>query len=256
MIHATLDGAVWIVALARPERRNALTPDMASALLGAIDATPASARAILLRGEGAAFCSGFDLKVCLERPGTLEVLLRTLGEVVLALRVENPRPVVIAVQGAAIAGGCALLGGADVVVAESSAKFGYPVLPLGISPAVSAPFLRRCISSGRARARLLDPSLIDGAEAARIGLVHECVSTPVQVADRAREIAEMLAGKPPGAIAATRSWLAEIESFGNEPAQGLNASLSIVESQEQRDALARLFTKSNAMLVNERGGPR
>ncbi len=243
MIKAALEGSVWVVTLARGDRRNALTPGMVEALLAGVRSPDPAARAMLIAGEGAVFCAGFDLRLCMDEAGTLERLLRGLSETVGALRVECELPVVIAAHGAAIAGGCALLGGADLVVSDAGAKIGYPVVPLGISPAVSAPFLRRCVGDGVARRLLLDPGLIDGREAARLGLVHECVRGPEEVLPRARAMAEELAGKPPGAIAATRAWLAEIERVGGEGERALGASLSRVESDEQKAGLRALFAQ-------------
>jgi enoyl-CoA hydratase/carnithine racemase len=246
MIRREVVGDVLIVSLDRTDRRNALTPTMFDQLGQALDNTPSQVRAILLAGEGAAFCAGFDLRLCLDRPGTLESLLRSLSALIRRLRFDQPRPVVVAAHGAAIAGGCALLGAGDVVLSDDQAKIGYPVTPLGISPAVSAAFLRLCIPDGKARERLLDPALLSGREAARIGLVHECVTRPEDVRPRAMETARSLASKPPDAIAATRGWLAEIEQrwLGAAPTsaeQSLAASLSRVESREQQERLRRLF---------------
>jgi enoyl-CoA hydratase/carnithine racemase len=232
------------------EKRNALTPMMLQDMLDACAGVPAEARAILLTGEGAVFCAGFDLKLCLDQPGTLESLLRGLSAVISHLRYTQPLPVVVAAHGAAIAGGCALLGAGDLVVTDANAKIGYPVLPLGISPAVSAAFLRRCITDGRARARLLDPTLIDGREAMRIGLALECLEQAGDVRARALDVARSLASKPPWAMAATRRWLGDLErrtvaseDRDADAARALSASLSIVESDEQREGLTRLLTR-------------
>jgi enoyl-CoA hydratase/carnithine racemase len=255
VIRREVVGDVAVVTLSRAEKRNALTPGMLGELRGVIErlksteiAEPISvareARALVLAGDGKVFCGGFDLKMCQDEPGTLELLLRGLHEVIAALR-GLPVPVVVAAHGAAIAGGCALLGGADVVVTDAGAKLGYPVTPLGISPAVSAPFLRLLTGDGRARERLLDPALVSGREAARIGLAHECVELPEQVRPRALEIAVGLAAKPAGAVRATRGWLREIEDLrgggGADVERGLRASLSVVGSGEEREGLARLF---------------
>ncbi len=247
MIRRDLHDRVWVVTLDRSDRRNALTPDMLADLSRAIQLTPPDARAILLTGAGAMFCSGFDLKLCVDSPGTLESLLRGLSSIVARLRWEQDLPVVVAAQGGAIAGGCALLGAGDLVVADASAKIGYPVTPLGISPAVSAAFLRLCVTDAKARERLLDPALITGREAARIGLVHECVERPEQVLPRAMELAGLLARKPHDAIRETRRWMREIEQTlcscvaGADANRSLEASLRIIESPEQRERLAAML---------------
>lgn len=240
------DGDVAVIVLVRPDRRNALTPGMFERLNEAVGtAEQGDARALLLAGEGPAFCGGFDLKMCLDQPGTLEVLLRSLAGLVQRLR-AIPKPVVIAAHGAAIAGGCALLAAADYVVADEGTKVGYPVVPLGISPAVSAATLRLAIGDGRARERLLDPALISGAEAARIGLVHEVVKTTEEVRPRALDAARGLAAKPAGAFAATKIWMNEIGDRmapDDAPGRALAASLGLVGSEEERSRLQRMFRK-------------
>jgi enoyl-CoA hydratase/carnithine racemase len=241
-----LDNAVYSVVIDRPDKRNALTPEMLDAMVAAVGSTPGSARVLLLRGEGPVFCGGFDLKLCLEKPGTLEALLRGLAAAVGALKGVSI-PVVCAAHGAAIAGGCALLGGCDIVITSDTAKLGYPVTPLGISPAVSAPFLRLLTGDGPARERLLDPVLIGGRRAAEIGLAHESLAAPEAVLPRALAVASELAAKPPGALVATRAWIREIEDAigpAAAPETGLAASLSLVGSPEERERLAGLFRKT------------
>jgi enoyl-CoA hydratase/carnithine racemase len=245
MIRSVLEGGVWSVVLDRPDKRNAMTPAMLDAMNGALAAPPAGARSLLLRGEGPVFCGGFDLKMCAETPGTLDALLRGLAAAVATLK-TLPVPVVCAAQGAAIAGGCALLGGCDIVITNDAAKLGYPVTPLGISPAVSGPFLRHVVGDGPARERQLDPVLIDGRRGVAIGLAHESLPTPEAVLPRALQVGTELAAKPSGALAATRGWLHEIEEAMSPVSareMGLAASLSLVGSAEERERLAAIFRR-------------
>jgi len=230
-----VDG-VQRVVLSRPERRNALTPAMLADLADSVERA-SDARALLLLGEGAVFCAGFDLDLCAGEGGeaNLRALLEGLSRCVVALR-ELPCPVVLGVQGAAIAGGCALLGGADAVVAHPDAKLGYPVTRLGISPAVSAPFVG--LAPGQSRRLMLDPGLIDGRRALGIGLVHESHDEPAR---RAAELARELAAKPTHAMAATKRWLNELSPA--DARQGLDVSLSLVGSDESRRLLAAALHK-------------
>ncbi|MBX3378833.1 MAG: enoyl-CoA hydratase/isomerase family protein [Phycisphaeraceae bacterium] len=237
MIKSALQGNVFEITLSRPEKRNALTPEMLADLRAAIAVIPKEARALLLSGEGAAFCAGFDLALCKDSPdGTvMRALLTGLHECIAALRVLEI-PVVIAAQGAAIAGGCALLGGGDVILTNADAKLGYPVARLGVSPAVSAPFLRNLAGDGVARARELENGLIDGRAALACGLAHECLEAPEAVRSRALEVARDLASKPGHAMAATKRWLAEIAPI-SLAAQGLSVSLARVGSEEEKRLL-------------------
>jgi enoyl-CoA hydratase/carnithine racemase len=244
VIRTTLNGAVVEVAFARPEKKNALTPAMLDEFCRAVESIDPEAKAVVVAGDGDAFCSGFDLSLCRENSDALAELLKGLASAILALR-KLPQPVVMAVQGAAIAGGCALLGGADVVVTHREAKLGYPVVKLGISPAVSMPFLMPAVGAGAARARALDTSLISGTEAARIGLAHECRETAGEVLPRARAIAQEIAAKPAVGVRASKAWLNELDRTLEHPhaLSGLKTSLSLVGSEEERSRLAELWKK-------------
>lgn len=226
--------------LCRAERRNAMTPamlDELQAALGVLEASPP--RALLVAGEGEAFCAGFDLSLCRESDEVLRQLLTGLSHIVRRLR-RLACPVAMAVQGAAVAGGCAMLAGADVVITHAGARLGYPVVRLGISPAVTGPGLRLAAGDGPARARMLDPELIDGREAARVGLAHECLPEAGDVLGRARQVAVELASKGATAVAATRALLAQIEGTDHDIDfdAALAASLGIVGGAEQRSRLA------------------
>ncbi len=247
MISTRREGDVGLLMLDRPDKRNALTPEMLAELPGAARRLAQDCRAIVLGGEGRAFCAGFDLKMCAadETGATMRALLEGLGRGVAALRSLDV-PVVAAAHGAAIAGGAALLGGADVVVADRGAKIGYPVVRIGVSPAVSAPTLAHAMGAGGARARLLHPEIIDGDEAHARGLVHELVEEHGQVLDRAVAIARSMASKPGEGVVATRRWVNEIESgltpLGAEAGElALQASLAITGAEDERARLAAMW---------------
>jgi len=237
------DRSIALVLLDRPEKRNALTPEMLETLCEALELAPMSHDAIVLGGEGKLFCSGFDLSLCKADPsgGVMRSLLTGLSRACTIMR-RTEKPVVIAAHGAAIAGGCALLGGADVVVCDSNAKLGYPVTKIGVSPAVSAPFLANNVTLGAARELLLLPELISGEAAHAKGLVHELVQTREEVRERAVAIASDLANKPPHAYAATKCWLNELELTTHDLVikLGLDASLSLTGGEEEQRLLAQL----------------
>ena len=230
----------------RPAKKNALTPDMLEHLrlmLGELsEPRSPSAGAVLLDGNGAAFCSGFDLTLCKENSDALRILLTSLSAAISAMR-SCPLPVVVAAHGAALAGGCALLGGADLVVSHTDARIGYPVVRLGISPAVSAPFLAQSVGFGPARERLLDSSLISGWQALQLGLVHECIEDAGKVRERALQLAELLALKPAGGMRATKALLNELDESLDDPRirRALETSLSLVGCPEERARVAQLW---------------
>jgi enoyl-CoA hydratase/carnithine racemase len=234
---------VGVITLARPEQRNALTPAMLTALTSSVGQLAGVSRAIVLTGEGAVFCAGFDLTLCRDAPdgSVMRQLLIGLSASIRILR-AIALPVVIAAQGGAIAGGCALLGGGDIVITNADAKLGYPVLRLGVSPAVSGPFIQAAVGGGHARARLLDTQLITGTQALEIGLAHECTPTPGEVFSSAMAIATQISGFPQTALQTTKRWLAEVEAARvgseDEPNLALAASLQLCGGDEERRLLA------------------
>lgn len=250
--HITRDGPAGPVRLAlvlldRREKKNALTPDMLENIRAAADAVHeegAATRALVLAGEGDAFCAGFDLSLCRDDALAMGALLTKLSLAVRTLR-RMPIPVVVAAHGAAIAGGCALLGGGDVVVTDANAKMGYPVVRLGVSPAVTAPFLTLGVGHARTRERLLDPALISGTEALRIGVAHECVERAEEVRERSLAIATRLGGKPRFAVASTKRWLGEIEGVDVDERldRSLAVSMDLAGGEEERQRLAALWRK-------------
>lgn len=241
---------ILIIRFDRPDKRNALTPGMLASLVSNLD-TAWSAHAIVLSGVGETFCSGFDLALCHADDSALSSLLEGLSRVVRALR-AIPAPVIASAHGAAIAGGCALLSGCDLVVTNRTATLGYPVLRLGISPAVAAPALNLSVGAGPARARLLSGQLITGVEAHHMGLAHHLVDDAAQSEARAIELARDLVAKPRHALAYTKNFLNKVDDALN-PAHSPLAplldtafatSLSLTGTPEQRERLAAFLAKT------------
>lgn len=258
MIAVHDESALRTITLARANKKNALTVDMLDQLASAFDSpSPASQtrpspsvgpgeqhpRVILLQGLGDTFCSGFDMALCRDNPTVLAEMLAGLSRVVRLIR-AHPAAVVVSVVGAAVAGGCALVAAADYVVTHATAKLGYPVVRLGISPAVNVPTLRLAIGDGMCRTRALDPALISGAEAHRIGLVHECLPTANDCAERAAVVAIELATKG-DALSTTKMWLNEVDHSLDTASLNvaLHASMELVGAQEQVDRVAALWSK-------------
>ncbi len=249
---ATLSGEPPILWLHDPAVRNALTPTALDELAKCTATLSNAGHPIVIAGRGSAFCSGFDLKLCRDDPGALAELLHRLHHVIGMLKSANV-PVVIAAHGAAVAGACAMFGGADYVVTDANAKIGYPVVRIGLSPAVSAPFLSHQVAASTMRRLMLDASLINGRQALEVGLVHECVATPEEVLPAAMAAARNLISKPPVAFAATKNLLREIEALqqesnANPPAEGwasrgLSVSLATANTDETRTRLASLPLK-------------
>lgn len=241
MIAVDVVDGVRRVTLQRPEKRNALTPGALASLAAAIEREDA-ARVVLITGEGPVFCAGFDLDLCRDDGPEQRVMrefLTLLHHAIRAMR-QCDRPIVLCAHGAAVAGGCALLGGADVVVTDRAARLGYPVTRLGISPAVSAPYLRQSVHDGPTRTRLLDAALITGEQAHAMGLVHTVAEAPGDATAAAIGCATALAAKPAAALAATKAWLRAVAPVGLAE-EALATSLSLVAGDEAMGRLRSLW---------------
>jgi methylglutaconyl-CoA hydratase len=171
---------VRTVTLNRPERRNAMTPEMQVELIAAMEeAAVSNCRVVVFSGAGDAFCSGLDLSA-LQKIGDKSAqehradaervarLFRTLYEL--------PKPTIAAVHGAAIAGGTGMATICDFTLAVPAAKFGYTEARIGFVPAIVSAFLALQIGDKRTRDLLLTARLFDAAEAYRLGLVNEVVA--------------------------------------------------------------------------------
>lgn len=204
------DGPVAVITLNRPEVRNALNREAITALTAAfrrLDAGPADVRVAVLRGAGEqAFCSGADLRevaaaatdVAAARAyfGALAELLETMAGVRF--------PIIAAVRGYALAGGCGLAAACDVTLAADDAVFGLPEVNVGLFPLVVMVPILRAAGRKRAFALMLTGERIDAAEAERIGLVTRVV--PAADLDReAHRLAEGIAGRSPAAVAAGKA---------------------------------------------------
>src|SRR5256714_2599909 len=172
-----VEGAVALVTLNRPEKRNALNDALVAALKDALRDADAreDVRAVVVTGAGADFCSGADLSA-----------LKKISEASVEENMEDARkllelytltrsvrvPVVAAVRGRALAGGCGLATACDIVLAASSARFGYPEVKIGFVPAMVMAILRRNVSEKRAFELITRGEEISADEAERIGLVN------------------------------------------------------------------------------------
>jgi methylglutaconyl-CoA hydratase len=204
------DGPLATITLTRAEKRNAISALMITDLLLAFDHVEASAaRALILTGSGKAFCAGMDLD------GLRAIASQSHQDHVedsrrmakMFYRIYSfPKPLITAVNGAAIAGGCGIATLADFTLAVPDAKFGYTEVKIGFVPALVSVFLRRQIGEKRARDLLLSGRIFDAAEAFRFGLVTEIVP-PEELLARAREIATAVVAASPTSVARTKQLL-------------------------------------------------
>lgn len=207
-IHAPVrvhtEGAVGVVTLNRPDKRNALDLAMRGAIAQAVAALDADAQvmAIVITGSDTVFAAGADLNLLVDK-GAQDVADIDLGRY--WAPVANARkPVIAAVSGFALGAGCELALMCDFIVADESARFGQPELAVGIMPgAGGTQRLVRSLGKQVASMMLLTGEQLTAARAFQLGLVAE-MAEPGQTLTRALALAAKAARMPPKAVAATR----------------------------------------------------
>ena len=174
------NGSARTLTLNRPEKRNALNDALVAELKEALKEADAdeNLRAIVIRGAGKDFCSGADLESLRKiSEASYEENLedaRSLAELFASIR-RVKIPVIAAVHGRALAGGCGLATACDLVIAAGSARFGYPEVKIGFVPAIVMAFLRRNVSEKKAFEIATQGFEYSATEVERLGLVNYVV---------------------------------------------------------------------------------
>jgi len=209
-VSASRHGATLRLALNRPEVFNAFNREMALELQQALrdaDADP-EVRAVLLTGEGRAFCSGQDLAEAVDPngPGLDRILSEHYNPLVLQLRALR-KPVVVAVNGVAAGAGANLALAGDVVLAAQSAKFIQAFSKIGLIPDTGGTLtLPRLVGFAKASAWMMLADSVTAEEAERHGLIYRVVADD-SLADEALAVAQKLAAMPTEALALTKEAL-------------------------------------------------
>ena len=204
-------GAVRTLTLNRPDRRNALTPQMQDELIAALEATAAdpAIRVLILTGAGQSFCAGLDLSALQamqdQSAEELAAGAQRIARMFQALH-QLPQPTIAAVNGHAIAGGTGLATLCDFTLAVPEAKFGYTEVRIGFVPALVSAYLQLQVGEKRARDLLLTARLFPASEALTLGLVTEIVASDA-LKIRAEELATTLIRNSPSSLRATKTLL-------------------------------------------------
>ena len=174
----TVDNFVASITLNRPEKRNALNDEVIAGIKQGLKSAAAdkTVRVVVISGAGKDFCSGADLSALQKIAGASVAEnaedARSLLELFLLIR-QLQVPVVAAVTGRALAGGCGLATACDLVLASASARFGYPEVKIGFVPAMVMAILRRNVSEKRAFELITRGAEISAEQAREFGLVNE-----------------------------------------------------------------------------------
>lgn len=225
-------GCLWLT-LNRPQRLNALTPELHRALREALEhaETQNTVRAIVITGTGRAFCAGQDLAERRFADGEAPDLGASLDEFynpLARLLYSYKKPLIAAVNGSAAGAGAVLALWCDIVIAAKSACFIQSFAKIGLSSDTgSAWILPRLVGLPRARAMMLLGEKIDATTAAQWGLIWECVEDDMLI-EKTEEIACRLADAPPLAIDAIR------QSLREAPFASLNQQLDMERETQHR----------------------
>src|SRR2546429_578075 len=240
---------VAAITLNRPDKRNAISHELIGDLLRALEgaAQTESIRVVILTGAGKAFCSGMDLddlkalaaRSQAENVKDSETMVRLFRAIY-----QFPKPTIAAVNGAAIAGGCAIATLCDFTLASHEAKFGYTEVRIGFVPAIVSSFLIWQIGEKHARDLLLTGRILDAEEAHRLGLVNQ-ILPPDQVMPCAREIARVLMENSPVSLRATKKLLAGYtrDALERQVSEAIQENAWIRTTEDFREGIAAFLEK-------------
>src|SRR5262245_51649990 len=202
----------WII-LNRPEKRNALNSELIVELDRKLAAYEEGTepRVLIISGEGNAFCSGLDLEELkkMSEKSYAESLQDARNYAQLLKRIYlHPKPIIAAVNGPAVAGGCGLASVCDLTIAASTARFGYTEAKIGFVPVIVSYFLVRIMGEKNVREMLMTARLVEALEAQRLGLVNEVVEM-ADLRSRVRSAARRLSENSPYSLKLTKLLLSK-----------------------------------------------
>jgi methylglutaconyl-CoA hydratase len=244
-----VEAGIARITLNRPEKRNALNDELIAALKDALRRADhdENIRAVILAGAGSDFCSGADLsalqKISQASVGENLEDARALLELFMMIR-EVRVPVITAVRGRALAGGCGLALACDMVLAARSARFGFPEVKIGFVPAMVMAILRRNVSEKKAFELIALGSEISAEEAAAFGLVNRVLDDEA-FEDEVDAFVRQFEKVSRSAIGLSKRLLYQIDGMSFKDALESGADINVIArmTKDCQEGIAR-FTKS------------
>ena len=228
----SVEGGVARITLNRPEKRNALNDAVIAGIKKGLReaGNDEQVRVVVISGAGKDFCSGADLSALQKIAGASVAEnaedARSLLDLFLLIR-QLPVPVVAAVTGRALAGGCGLATACDLVLASVSARFGYPEVKIGFVPAMVMAILRRNMSEKRAFELVTRGEELSAQEAKEIGLVNQVFSEDSFAVD-VDDYVKRFEGLSKQAIALTKGLLYQIDGMAFVEALEEGADVNVI----------------------------
>jgi len=248
MIRYTSENNIGIITLNRPEKRNALHPELVKQLKYKLDEVEKdeNVKVLIITGEGKAFCAGADLEYLdkLQNNSMIENEKDSEDLAELFLKIYYfPKPTIAAVNGAAIAGGCGLASVCDLIVAdEEDAKFGYSEVKIGFIPSIVAIFLIKRIGEGLAKQLLITGDIISGKKAYEIGFVNYIYSN---VLEGSLDVASRLVQNSESSMKETKSMINAISNLSVNEAVNYCIRLNTISrsTKDFKDGIKKFLTK-------------
>ncbi|MEE9449783.1 MAG: enoyl-CoA hydratase/isomerase family protein [Ignavibacteriaceae bacterium] len=247
MIKYKAENNIGIIALNRPEKRNALHPDLVKQMKDKLKEIERdeNIKVLIITGEGKAFCAGADLSYLdkLREYSSIENEKDSRELAELFLMIYNfPKPIIAAVNGAAIAGGCGLASACDLIVANEQSKFGYPEVKIGFIPAMVSIFLIRKIGEGFANQLFLSADVINGKRAYEIGFVNYLYNN---VLDGAIEVASNIISNSAYSLNLTKKMIKTVSQLSIEDAVEYCIGLNTISrsSKDFKNGLENFLNK-------------
>jgi methylglutaconyl-CoA hydratase len=236
------------ITLNRPDKRNAITSEMMSALREALQRAShdTAIRLLLIRGAGKDFCAGLDLSEVLNSAESEEAALasaRRLGDLYIAMR-RHPKPIVAAVQGRALGGGAGIATASDLIVATESAQFGYPEVKLGFVPAIVTTMLRRAVNERHAMELALTGEPLSAPRAHAVGLIN-CVFPDAEFDARVERYIAALAEKSATAMNLSKALLYQTDGLSFEASieAGVQANVEARRTDDFKRGVERFLKR-------------
>ena len=244
------EGNVAVLTLNRPDKLNALNEEVLRELAYALDAcTQAGARCAVLTGAGdRAFAAGADIAAMKDLGPAGALRFARLGHAVARAMEDAPFPIIAAVNGFALGGGCELALACDFVYASDKAKFGQPEVNLGVIPGFGGTQrLARLVGPSRARELCMTGDVVSADDALRMGLANKVVAHEALLPE-ARETAKKIAAKAPLAVAAVRTAVLRGQDVPLPTANELEAAAfaALFASGDQKEGMAAFLEKRPA----------
>jgi methylglutaconyl-CoA hydratase len=248
LLETTVDACLYLT-LNRPDKRNALNAELIAALTDAFGraASADDLRSVVIRGAGKDFCSGADL-ASLQKiaESSYEENLedaRQLANLFAAIRAIDV-PVIAAVHGRALAGGCGLAAACDLVIATRSARFGYPEVKIGFVPAIVAAILRRNLGEKKSFELLTQGFEYSSEEANALGLINAIFEDEAFEA-AAIEYASRYSKVSGSAVAMTKRLLYDIDALPIDDAisKGVETNARARMTDDCKKGIAKFLEK-------------